>query len=117
MDCTDHNTDERARMDCAGCALKIENALRRVPGVEQVDVPVARGTVTVKHHKTNSADIKSRIFWDLGMWLPARTLRQPGRLGMTTRTKGPHRKCLPGLPTSTIMDLRASDGGKPARPV
>jgi len=48
-------------MDCAGCAIKIENALRRVPGVEQVDVSVPRGTVTVKHDQPNSAEMKSRI--------------------------------------------------------
>ena len=48
-------------MDCAGCALKIENALRRVPGVEQVDVSVPRGTVTVRHDQPNIAEMKSRI--------------------------------------------------------
>ena len=48
-------------MDCAGCAIKIENALRRVPGVEQVDVSVPRGTVTVRHDRSNSAEMKSRI--------------------------------------------------------
>ena len=48
-------------MDCAGCAVKIENALRRVPGVAQVDVSVPRGTVTVRHDQPNTTEIKSRI--------------------------------------------------------
>ena len=34
-------------MDCASCATKIETALRRVPGVTEVAVSVAGGTVTV----------------------------------------------------------------------
>ncbi|BBK43354.1 ATPase [Allostella vacuolata] len=34
-------------MDCAGCALKIEGALSRLPGVEAVGVDVGRGTVRV----------------------------------------------------------------------
>ena len=48
-------------MDCAGCAVKIENALRRMSGVEQVDVSVPRGTVTVTHDQPNTAEMKSRI--------------------------------------------------------
>lgn len=35
-------------MDCASCATKIENALRRMPGVTDVAVSVAGGTVTVR---------------------------------------------------------------------
>ena len=34
-------------MDCASCALKIETALKRLPGVEAVSVSVTGGTVTV----------------------------------------------------------------------
>lgn len=36
-------------MDCAGCATKITNAVRRVPGVEDVSVSVAAGNMTVHH--------------------------------------------------------------------
>lgn len=35
-------------MDCASCATKIQNALQRVPGISEVNVSVAGGTVTVK---------------------------------------------------------------------
>ncbi|MBP0444101.1 cadmium-translocating P-type ATPase [Roseomonas sp. SSH11] len=36
-------------MDCAGCATRISNAVKRVPGVEEVAVSVAAGTMTVRH--------------------------------------------------------------------
>lgn len=39
-------------MDCASCATKIDNALRRVPGVAEVNVSVSAGTVTVAHDDT-----------------------------------------------------------------
>lgn len=48
-------------MDCASCAMKIENALARVPWVLNVDVSVTRGTVTVKHGKPDATEFRSRI--------------------------------------------------------
>ncbi|WP_136616279.1 MULTISPECIES: heavy metal translocating P-type ATPase [Mesorhizobium] len=36
-------------MDCASCASKIDTAVRRMPGVEDVNVSVAAGTMTVHH--------------------------------------------------------------------
>jgi len=36
-------------MDCASCATKIDTAVRRLPGVEDVSVSVTAGTMTVKH--------------------------------------------------------------------
>ena len=39
-------------MDCASCAAKIDNALRRAPGVADVNVSVPAGTVTVDHDYT-----------------------------------------------------------------
>ncbi|OCJ07137.1 ATPase [Rhizobium sp. AC27/96] len=36
-------------MDCASCATKIDIAIRRMPGVEDVSVSVTAGTMTVKH--------------------------------------------------------------------
>jgi Cd2+/Zn2+-exporting ATPase len=38
-----------AGMDCAACAAKITNAVRRVPGVSDVSVSVTAGTMTVEH--------------------------------------------------------------------
>jgi Cd2+/Zn2+-exporting ATPase len=36
-------------MDCPSCATRITNAVRRVPGVEDVSVSVTAGTMTVRH--------------------------------------------------------------------
>ncbi|MGH6755561.1 MAG: cation transporter, partial [Bradyrhizobium sp.] len=36
-------------MDCASCATKIDTAVRRVTGVEDVSVSVTAGTMTVHH--------------------------------------------------------------------
>lgn len=36
-------------MDCAGCATKIDGAVRRMHGVEDVNVSVTSGTMTVRH--------------------------------------------------------------------
>jgi len=39
-------------MDCAGCATKIDTAVRRIPGVTDVSVSVTAGTLTVHHDET-----------------------------------------------------------------
>ncbi|WP_313605286.1 heavy metal translocating P-type ATPase [Rhizobium sp.] len=44
-------------MDCASCASKIDTAVRRLPGIEDVGVSVTSGTMTVKHAAT--ADLKA----------------------------------------------------------
>lgn len=44
-------------MDCASCATKIDTAVRRVPGVEDVSVSVTAGTMTVRHD--GSSDLKA----------------------------------------------------------
>ncbi|MEE7465013.1 copper-translocating P-type ATPase [Methylobacterium fujisawaense] len=36
-------------MDCASCAAKVETAVRRLPGIERVEVSVATETLTVRH--------------------------------------------------------------------
>ena len=36
-------------MDCAGCAAKVDTAVRRLPGVEDVSVSATAGTMTVRH--------------------------------------------------------------------
>ncbi|WFU12702.1 heavy metal translocating P-type ATPase (plasmid) [Rhizobium sp. CB3090] len=41
-------------MDCASCAAKIDTAVRRMPGVEDVSVSVASGTMTVRHDETSN---------------------------------------------------------------
>lgn len=49
---TDPSQQTRYRiegMDCASCAAKINTAVRRVAGVEEVSVSVTAGTMTVRH--------------------------------------------------------------------
>ena len=62
---TDSATQTRYRvegMDCAGCANKIDAAVRRMPGVEDVTVSVTAGTMTVRHGATsNLADIERKV--------------------------------------------------------
>jgi len=36
-------------MDCASCAAKVENAVRRLPGIEDIQISVATETLTVRH--------------------------------------------------------------------
>lgn len=36
-------------MDCAACASKVDTAIRRIPGVEDVAVSVSAGTVRIRH--------------------------------------------------------------------
>ncbi|MBN9921096.1 cation transporter, partial [Listeria monocytogenes] len=48
---TKHSQQSRYRvdgMDCASCAAKIDTAVRRVPGVEDVSVSATAGTMTVR---------------------------------------------------------------------
>ncbi|MBY0380989.1 MAG: cadmium-translocating P-type ATPase [Xanthobacteraceae bacterium] len=53
-------------MDCASCATKIENALQRLPGVQDVVVSVPAGTVVVSHDGSEADDgIRQRVS-DLG---------------------------------------------------
>jgi Zn2+/Cd2+-exporting ATPase len=40
-------------MDCASCASKIDTAVRRMPGVEDVSVSVTAGTMTVSHSEVS----------------------------------------------------------------
>ncbi len=44
-------------MDCAACATKIDTAVRRMDGVEDVAVSVTAGTMTVRHD--GSSDLKA----------------------------------------------------------
>lgn len=49
-------------MDCASCAAKIENAVRRLPGIEDIDVSVSMGTLTVRHGAgTNAGTIAATV--------------------------------------------------------
>ncbi|MGX7877029.1 heavy metal translocating P-type ATPase [Mesorhizobium sp. ORM6] len=49
-------------MDCAGCATKIDSAVRRMHGVQDVNVSVTAGTMTVRHSaQTDLAAIERKV--------------------------------------------------------
>lgn len=52
-------------MDCASCANKIDTAVRRLPGVEDVSVSVVAGTMTVGHSGADLAQVQKKVT-DLG---------------------------------------------------
>ena len=65
----DSATQSRFRvdgMDCAGCATKIDTAVRRMPGVAEVAVSVAAGTMTVHHDSTSDLDAIQKTVTGLG---------------------------------------------------
>ncbi|EEY08639.1 hypothetical protein BAGG_03276, partial [Brucella pinnipedialis M163/99/10] len=47
-------------MDCASCAAKIDTAVRRVKGVEDVSVSVTAGTMTVRHDGSGDIETMAR---------------------------------------------------------
>ncbi|MCA1370513.1 heavy metal translocating P-type ATPase [Bradyrhizobium sp. BRP14] len=51
-------------MDCASCAAKIDTAVRRIDGVEDVSVSVTAGTMTVRH--ADGGDIGPAIVRKVG---------------------------------------------------
>lgn len=63
-------------MDCASCATKVDAAVRRIAGVEDVSVSVVSGTMTVQHLTTADLGAVSGKVTSLGYKatpLPART--------------------------------------------
>ncbi|MBP0491560.1 cadmium-translocating P-type ATPase [Roseomonas sp. SG15] len=85
-------------MDCAGCASRISTAVKRVPGVEEVDVSVTAGTMTVRHAETPG--------------LREAVLRQVGALGGYAATPLPPR----GAPAEAGLHGHAHDHGPTGGP-
>lgn len=56
-------------MDCASCATKIDTAIRRMPGVQDVSISVSAGTMTVEHDDTIDVE-------DMGKRSPALDIRR-----------------------------------------
>ncbi|MER8732114.1 heavy metal translocating P-type ATPase [Mesorhizobium sp. M1227] len=53
-------------MDCAGCASKIDTAVRRMPGVQDINVSVSAGTLTVTHTPESNLGAIERKVTGLG---------------------------------------------------
>ena len=66
---TNVSTQTRYRvsgMDCASCASKIDTAVRRMEGVEDVSVSVTNGSLTVTHTEALGSDAIARQVSRLG---------------------------------------------------
>ena len=66
---TEAETQTRFRiegMDCAGCATKIDTAVRRLPGIEDVTVSVTAGTLAVRHTAESDLDALQKKVTGLG---------------------------------------------------
>ncbi|MGK9051154.1 heavy metal translocating P-type ATPase [Neorhizobium petrolearium] len=64
-------------MDCASCATKIDTAVRRMPGVEDVSVSVAAGTMTLSHDGTSDLGAIEKKVAGLGYSLRALGKKAP----------------------------------------
>ena len=53
-------------MDCAGCAAKIDTAVRRLPGIEEVSVSATAGTMSVRHNGQSDLAQLERAVTSLG---------------------------------------------------
>lgn len=53
-------------MDCASCASKIDTAVRRMQGVEDVSVSVTAGTMSIRHDQTSDLDAIGKKVRGLG---------------------------------------------------
>ena len=71
-------------MDCASCATKIDTAVRRVRGVEEVSVSVVGGTLTVTHAPAADVDDMTRRVAQLGYGIA----RAPDAAEGDTATQG-----------------------------
>ncbi len=71
-------------MDCAGCAAKVDTAVRRMSGVTDVSVSVTAGTMAVDHDGSSDLDAIARKVTGLGYTvarLPDAATSAPGSEG------------------------------------
>ncbi len=66
-------------MDCASCATKIDTAVRRVRGIEDVSVFVTAGTMTVSHDGTGDLDKIASKVRSLGYGVEPMAPKKPSR--------------------------------------
>ncbi|MER9131741.1 heavy metal translocating P-type ATPase [Mesorhizobium sp. M0768] len=67
MAATKHQTRYRVEgVECAGCASKIDTAVRRMPGVQDINVSVSAGTLTVTHTPESNLRALERKVTGLG---------------------------------------------------
>lgn len=66
-------------MDCAACATKIDTAVRRVSGVEDVSVSVTAGTMTVQHKPESDLNTVEKRVTSLGYKVSPLTSSSPAQ--------------------------------------
>ena len=66
-------------MDCASCAAKIDTAVRRVEGVEDVNVSVTAGTMTVRHQGNIDLRLIERKVKGLGYTIAPAASKSSGK--------------------------------------
>ncbi len=76
-------------MDCASCANKIDTAVRRLPGVEDVAVSVVAGTMTVTHSGADLAGVMQKVS-SLGYKTSALTGHEKGGAGSVPAAQHDH---------------------------
>lgn len=64
-------------MDCASCAAKIDTAVRRITGVEDVSVSVIAGTMTISHDGTSDLKAIEKRVIGLGYSVVAMPAKAP----------------------------------------
>ena len=71
-------------MDCSACAIKVENALKRLPGVSDINMSYATEMLSLRldENRTSRDGIEKRIR-DLGYTPMPLTARSPARRGNT----------------------------------
>ncbi len=77
-------------MDCAACATKIDTAVRRVPGVEDVSVSVTAGTMTVRHDGSSDLKAIEKKVTGLGYSVAPLTSKAPVRESKTDHDHADH---------------------------
>lgn len=90
-------------MDCGACAVKIDTALRRLPGVEGVSVSVAGGTMNVSH--SDDQELLNSI---------KETVATLGYGADVAQTKPDDRKSINASPEAGVQDHR-HHGREPSR--
>ncbi|MDQ0558720.1 Cd2+/Zn2+-exporting ATPase [Rhizobium mesoamericanum] len=77
-------------MDCASCAAKIDTAVRRMPGVEDVSVSVTAGTMTLRHDGSSDLVAIERKVTSLGYSVSQLAGRSPTEAAPTTHARHNH---------------------------
>ncbi|MGL4287605.1 MAG: heavy metal translocating P-type ATPase [Phreatobacter sp.] len=76
-------------MDCASCAAKIDTAVRRMPGIEDVNVSATTGRMTVTHHLDGDLAAVQRQVTGLGYRVAAIDTAAPDTQDHARHRHGP----------------------------